>query len=88
AGLADEQCRGFQDACKQHAYDAGTQVVPHGSYLVNLAHTDRARSDQAFASHLDDLQRCERLGIRLYNIHPGNNQCGDRQAAIAHLAQN
>lgn len=62
--------------------------MPHGSYLVNLAHTDSARTTQAYTSFLDDLQRCESLGIRLYNFHPGvaNSTNGDRGAAIAHLA--
>jgi AP endonuclease-1 len=65
-------------------------VLPHGSYLVNLAHTDKTRTEQAFESFLDDLKRCERLGIQLYNFHPGaaNSTGGDRQAAIAHLASN
>lgn len=64
--------------------------MPHGSYLVNLAHTDKARTEQAFDSFLDDLTRCERLGIKLYNFHPGvaNSTNGDRPAAIAHLASN
>ena len=65
-------------------------MLPHGSYLVNLAHTDKTRTEQAFESFVDDLKRCERLGIQLYNFHPGvaNSTGGDRQAAIAHLASN
>ena len=63
-------------------------MVPHGSYLVNLAHTEKARTVQAYDAFVDDLKRCERLGITLYNFHPGNDQCGDRQKAIAHLASN
>lgn len=86
--LADDHCLSFHDHCKNHTYDQMKHVVPHGSYLVNLAHTDKARTEQAYTSYLDDLKRCERLGIKLYNIHPGNNQCGDRQEAIAHLAKN
>ena len=64
--------------------------MPHGSYLVNLAHTDKARTDQAYEAFLDDLKRCESLSIKLYNFHPGvaNSTGGDRQAAIAHLASN
>jgi len=62
--------------------------VPHGSYLVNLAHTDATRTKQAYDAFVDDLKRCERLGITLYNFHPGTDQCGDRTKAIAHLAAN
>lgn len=78
----------FHAHCKSHTYDAGNHVVPHGSYLVNLAHTDKDRTKQAYESFLDDLQRCERLGIKLYNFHPGNTAGNDRATAIQHLANN
>jgi len=86
--LNDEHCNVFHAHCKTHIYDQAQHVLPHGSYLVNLAHTDKARIQQAYDAFLDDLRRCERLGIKLYNFHPGNNQCGDRRQAIAQLAAN
>lgn len=86
--IADEARLSFHAGCKEHAYDQSKHVVPHGSYLVNLAHTDKARTEQAYEAYLDDLRRCEMLGIRLYNIHPGNTVSNDRSAAIAHLASN
>ena len=88
--LQNEHKLSFHQHCTSHNYDQGQHVVPHGSYLVNLAHTDKTRTEQAFDSFLDDLQRCEKLGIKLYNFHPGvaNSTGGDRQAAIAHLASN
>ena len=55
---------------------------------MNLAHTDEARTAQAYDAFLDDLKRCERLGIKLYNFHPGNANNSDRPSAIAHLAKN
>lgn len=86
--LLDDHCETFHKHCTHHLYDQKQHVVPHGSYLVNLAHTDKARTQQAYDSFIDDLRRCEKLGITLYNFHPGNVQCGDRQKAIAHLASN
>ncbi|KAI4736106.1 AP endonuclease [Aureobasidium sp. EXF-12298] len=78
----------FHAHCDKHDFDQNSHVVPHGSYLVNLAHTDPERTKQAYDSFLDDLKRCEKLGISLYNFHPGNSVGGDRDAAIAHLAGN
>jgi AP endonuclease-1 len=78
----------FHAHCDKHNFDQNKHVVPHGSYLVNLAHTDPERTKQAYDSFLDDLKRCEKLGILLYNFHPGNSVGGDRDAAIAHLASN
>lgn len=88
--LAEDACKSFHANCKSHGYDQGSHALPHGSYLVNLAHTDKDRTEQAYNSFLDDLKRCESLGIKLYNFHPGvaNSTGGDRQAAIAHLASN
>lgn len=88
--MAEDVGLSFHDNCKSHSYDQAKHVVPHGSYLVNLAHTDKARTEQAYNAFLDDLKRCERLGITLYNFHPGvaNSTNGDRPAAIAHLASN
>lgn len=76
----------FRSACTTHQYDAGKHALPHGSYLVNLAHSDPARKTQAYESFLDDLKRCEALGIRLYNFHPGNTASAPRADAIANLA--
>jgi AP endonuclease-1 len=62
-------------------------VVPHGSYLVNLAQEDPTKAKQAYDAFLDDLKRCEALGIKLYNIHPGNTNGGPRAAAIGRIAE-
>ncbi|SMR56475.1 unnamed protein product [Zymoseptoria tritici ST99CH_1A5] len=86
--LTDDQCSSFHANCRTQSYEQGKYVVPHGSYLVNMAHTDKDRTEQAYTSYLDDLKRCERLGISLYNIHPGNTVSNDRAEAIAHLADN
>ncbi|CAD0082972.1 unnamed protein product [Aureobasidium vineae] len=86
--LAEAHSIDFHAHCDKHDFDQNQHVVPHGSYLVNLAHTDPDRTRQAYDSFLDDLKRCEKLGISLYNFHPGNSVGGDRDAAIAHLANN
>ncbi|TKX21510.1 DNA lyase-like protein [Elsinoe australis] len=86
--LSAEVATQFSAACKTHDYASATHVVPHGSYLVNLAHTDPERTKQAYEAFVDDLKRCETLGIGLYNFHPGNVQGGSRQEALSHLAGN
>ncbi|SPO19970.1 related to APN1 - AP endonuclease [Ustilago trichophora] len=47
-------------------------VVPHGCYLVNLANPELEKREKSFEAFIDDLQRCEQLGIRLFNFHPGS----------------
>ncbi|KAF5641892.1 AP endonuclease 1 [Fusarium sp. NRRL 52700] len=76
----------FISMCKEHNYSAGEHALPHGSYLVNLAQADEEKANQAYKSFLDDLERCEELGIRLYNFHPGSTGGDARPAAIARIA--
>ncbi|KAF4947205.1 hypothetical protein FGADI_10513 [Fusarium gaditjirri] len=76
----------FISMCKEHSYSASEHALPHGSYLVNLAQADENKADQAYKSFLDDLERCEQLGIRLYNFHPGSTGGDARPAAIARIA--
>lgn len=60
--------------------------MPHGSYLVNLAAAEPAKATQAYTSFLDDIRRCAALGIRYYNIHPGNINGEPRADAIGRIA--
>jgi AP endonuclease-1 len=69
--LKDENRDAFLKACVEEKYDAGSHVLPHGSYLVNLAQKDSEKATQAYDVFVDDLHRCEALGIRYYNFHPG-----------------
>ncbi|KAL8709484.1 MAG: hypothetical protein Q9225_007447, partial [Loekoesia sp. 1 TL-2023] len=66
--LQDEHRDGFKANCIQHGYDAARHIVPHGSYLVNLAQEDPDKAKQAYDSFVEDLHRCEALGIKLYNF--------------------
>lgn len=76
----------FKEWSVEHKYDPGQHVLPHGSYLVNLAQADPAKADQAYDCFVDDLKRCEALGITLYNFHPGSTGKNPRPEAIARIA--
>ncbi|KAF2687659.1 AP endonuclease [Lentithecium fluviatile CBS 122367] len=77
----------FLDGCKEHNIEAGDCCLPHGSYLVNLAHPDEDRKKQAYDSFHDDLTRCHKLGIKLYNFHPGNANATTRENGIKLIAE-
>lgn len=53
---------------------------------MNLAQAEPAKADQAYNNFVDDLQRCEALGIRLYNFHPGSTGGDTKEAAITRIA--
>jgi AP endonuclease 1 len=54
--------------------------------LVNLAQSDAEKAKQAYGNFIDDLQRCEALGIRLYNFHPGSTLGDTKEAACGRIA--
>ncbi|KAH7390727.1 DNA-lyase [Pyrenochaeta sp. MPI-SDFR-AT-0127] len=86
--LDPEHARLFTEGCKSNNIHVGDCCLPHGSYLVNLAHPDPERKKQAYSSFLNDLCRCHKLGIRLYNFHPGNANATTREEGIRLIAEN
>ncbi|MES9923866.1 MAG: deoxyribonuclease IV [Candidatus Thiodiazotropha endolucinida] len=46
-------------------------VLPHDSYLINLGHPETEGLEKSRAAFLDEMQRCEQLGLSLLNFHPG-----------------
>ena len=84
--LKDEHRDQFRKLSQDSGYDAAKHVLPHGSYLVNLAQYEADKATQAYDSFVDDLKRCEALGVQLYNFHPGNTGSRPRPDAIARIA--
>ncbi|MCU7803685.1 MAG: deoxyribonuclease IV [Candidatus Thiodiazotropha sp. (ex Lucinoma annulata)] len=46
-------------------------VLPHDSYLINLGHPEPEGLEKSRTAFLDEMQRCELLGLSLLNFHPG-----------------
>ena len=84
--LAAADVAAFADNCRKFNYDPRTQILPHGSYLINLANGDPAKQKQAYDCFLDDLKRCEMLNIGLYNFHPGSTLGAPRDEALGRIA--
>ncbi|CCE81741.1 Piso0_002407 [Millerozyma farinosa CBS 7064] len=86
--IKDEEAEKFKNLCHTYGYNTRTDILPHGSYFINLANPDKEKEEKAFGSFLDDLKRCEKLDIGLYNFHPGSRLDGDHDEALARLAKN
>ena len=50
---------------------APEQVLPHDSYLINLGHPEQAGLEKSRLAFIDEMKRCELLGLKLLNFHPG-----------------
>ncbi|KAJ7494297.1 xylose isomerase-like protein [Mycena galericulata] len=62
----------FKAQLTEHGYEP-RHILPHGSYLINLGNPDAEKRKKSYDCFLDDLKRCESLGIMLYNFHPGSS---------------
>jgi deoxyribonuclease-4 len=52
---------------------APEHVLPHDSYLINLGHPDPVALQKSRGAFLDEMQRCEQLGLQMLNFHPGSH---------------
>jgi deoxyribonuclease-4 len=48
-------------------------VLPHDSYLINLGHPEPEKREKSYQAFLDEMQRCEQLGLCYLNFHPGSH---------------
>jgi len=64
------------DAFKKNCAECGIgpdAILPHDSYLINLGAPDDVKLAQSRAAFLDEMQRCEQLGLDRLNFHPGSH---------------
>ncbi|KAG0656428.1 DNA-(apurinic or apyrimidinic site) lyase [Maudiozyma exigua] len=81
-----EEIEKFKNFVKEYKYDPMTDILPHGQYFINLANPDEEKALKSYDSFIDDLKRCESLGIGLYNLHPGSSLKGDHPTQLKQLA--
>lgn len=48
-------------------------ILPHDSYLINLGHPQPDGLEKSRMAFLDEMQRCEQLGLTMLNFHPGSH---------------
>ncbi|KAI0761411.1 xylose isomerase-like protein [Irpex lacteus] len=85
--LSESSVRKFKRRMEKLGYDAKC-VLPHGSYLVNLGNPDAEKREKSYKCFLDDLKRCEQLGLLLYNFHPGSTVGQTtKETSLSHVAQ-
>ena len=70
--LTDESIRRFKENCATAGYTPD-QILPHDSYLINLGHPERAGLEKSRTAFIDEFCRCEQLGLKYLNFHPGSH---------------
>lgn len=90
--LTKENIKGFKENCKKFGFDP-KYILPHDSYLINLGHPESEGIERSRVAFIDEMERCDQLGLELLNFHPGTHlkklseeECLDRIATSINLA--
>ncbi len=70
--LQEETIKKFKENCEKYEFGPG-QILPHDSYLINLGHPEKDGLQKSRDAFMDEMQRCEQLGIDRLNFHPGSH---------------
>ncbi len=70
--FTEENIDKFKSNCKAYGYEP-FQILPHDSYLINLGHPEKDKLKKSRDAFLDEMQRCEQLGLDRLNFHPGSH---------------
>lgn len=70
--MSNDTIAEFKAACEKHHFGPG-QILPHDSYLINLGHPVADALEKSRDAFIDELSRCQQLGLTLLNFHPGSH---------------
>lgn len=62
----------FKQRCDEFGFSPD-HILPHDSYLINLGHPEEEGLTKSRDAFLDEMQRCEQLGLNRLNFHPGSH---------------
>lgn len=69
--LTEHDIHKFKAALKKSGIQP-EMVLPHDSYLINLGNPDPEKREKSLISFIDEVKRCEQLGLTRLNFHPGS----------------
>jgi len=68
--LTEDNISQFKANCVKYGY-MPDYILPHDSYLINLGNPEKEMLAKSRKSFFDEIKRCELLGLKLLNFHPG-----------------
>lgn len=70
--LTEDNIRKFKENCEKYGYKP-FQILPHDGYLINLGSPDKESLEKSRNAFIDEMKRCELLGLDKLNFHPGSH---------------
>lgn len=90
--LSAEEIHTFQQLVAERGFQP-QYILPHDSYLINLGSPDEENLIKSRNAFLDEMTRCQQLGLTMLNFHPGSHlnkiseeECLDQIAQEVNLA--
>lgn len=68
--LTEKSIESFKQRCEEYGF-LPEHILPHDSYLINLGSPKPDGLEKSRKAFLVEMQRCEQLGLKKLNFHPG-----------------
>lgn len=82
--ISEEAAEEFKANCRLYGFTPGV-ILPHDNFLINLGSPDAKKLELSRKSFLDEMKRCEQLGLEMLNFHPGSHVNGHSEEACLDL---
>lgn len=70
--ISEAEAQLFKENCTLYGFTPAA-ILPHDNFLINLGSPDAKKLHLSRKSFLDEMKRCEQLGLTMLNFHPGSH---------------
>ena len=70
--IPEGEAHAFKENCRRGGFTAD-QILPHDNFLITLGSPDPQKLHMSRKSFLEEMKRCEQLGLTMLNFHPGSH---------------
>lgn len=86
--ISQAEAEKFKENCARLGFQPA-HILPHDSFLINLGSPDKQKLHLSKVAFLDEMKRCEQLGLTMLNFHPGSHMGEmDQDACLKLIAEN
>lgn len=70
--ITPQEAEKFKENCTTFGFTPDV-ILPHDNFLINLGSPDAEKLEMSRKSFLNEMRRCEQLGLTMLNFHPGSH---------------
>ena len=84
--ISESSAAAFKENCRKLGFQPDL-ILPHDGYLINMGNPEAEKRKISVAAFTDEMYRCQILGLKLLNLHPGSHlkQISEKEC-LAHIA--